>query len=172
MIPRSETFRLCVHGQGTPDSFDMFRLPAHASSVFSLRRVACGGCNSGTIGGDPAPHLRGIGLTGDVNSTVPRMRTKLSRAGLSVIRYALPRKITAHLLGSEGRTVCGVRARGLRWKRGGTFDPEHDCKRCAKRVRGGVAAMLSYCPKCALDLNVSVALLPDRRCGNCGLEWK
>jgi len=103
---------------------------------------------------------------------VARVGTRLSRAGLSVIRYALPGKITSHLMGAEGRTVCGVKARGSRWKKGDTFNPEHDCKRCARRVREGVARVLSYCPKCALDLNARVALLPNRKCGNCGLEWK
>ena len=103
---------------------------------------------------------------------VARVGTNLSRVGLSVIRYALPHKITSHVLGSQGRTVCGVKARGSRWKKGGTFSPEHDCKRCAKRMREGVVRMLSYCPKCALDLNASFALMPDRTCRNCGLEWK
>ena len=101
-----------------------------------------------------------------------RMGTKLSRAGLSVIRYAPPGKVTSHLMGPEGRTVCGVRARGSRWKRGDTFNPEHDCQRCAKRLRHGVVKVLNYCPKCALDLNASFVLSPDRRCGNCGQEWK
>ena len=89
-----------------------------------------------------------------------------------MVRYALPRKITAHILGPEGRTACGVKAGGSRWKRGGTFSPEHDCKRCAKRMRSGVAKMLNYCPKCALDLDASFELQPDRKCPNCGLEWK
>ena len=102
---------------------------------------------------------------------MPRVETKLSRAGLSVVRYALLSKSTYHLLGSEGRTVCGVKAGGSRWKRGGTFNLDQDCKRCAKRVREGFEKVLSHCPKCALDLNASVALLPNRKCQNCGLEW-
>ena len=151
----------------------MLRLPTADASVFSPRKPDCAGCNSGSVSNyAPGWDLRGIGLTPDINSTVPRMGTKLGRAGLSVIRYALPRKITAHLLGSEGRTVCGVKARGSRWKKGGTFNPERDCKRCAKRVREGIERVLDFCPKCALDLNLSFALLPDRKCGNCGLEWK
>ena len=102
---------------------------------------------------------------------MPRIGTKLTRAGLSVVRYALPSKITTHLLRSEGRTVCGVKTAGSRWKRGGTFNPEHDCKRCAKRFRRGVENVLTYCPKCALDLNASFELQPDRKCQNCGLQW-
>jgi hypothetical protein len=95
----------------------------------------------------------------------------VSYLGFSVVRYALGSRATSHLVQPEGRTLCGVQTRGTRWKRGEKFDPQQDCKRCAKRIREGIIRLLPFCPKCAADLGTKFPLLPNRKCPNCVSVW-
>lgn len=95
----------------------------------------------------------------------------VSRAGLSVIRYVTPSKATSHLLRAGDRTVCGVKPLSSRWKAGNKFDPERDCKRCARVARHGIAQLMRFCPKCASDLGLNLILLRSHECPNCGNKW-
>jgi len=92
--------------------------------------------------------------------------------GFSVVRYALGSRETSHLFWQpEGRTFCGVKTSGSRWKSGSTFDPAHDCQRCAKRIRQGITRLLTFCPKCFSDFGAKFPLLPNRKCPNCVSVW-
>ena len=102
---------------------------------------------------------------------LPDADMPLSRAGLMILRYAVGPKTTSHLVKEGGLTVCGLRPVGARWKMGHKFDPSQDCQRCAKTFRHGLARLLTYCPKCASDLELQIELLPNRRCANCGNLW-
>jgi len=95
----------------------------------------------------------------------------LSRAGLMIFRYAVGSKGTSHLVKGGGLTVCGLRPVGDRWQTSHKFDPLEDCQRCARTFRHGLVPLLTYCPKCASDLDLQIELLPNRRCINCGNQW-
>ena len=108
----------------------------------------------------------------DIGTRMLGVEMLVSYLGFSVVRYALGSRETSHLfLQPEGRTFCGVKTRGSRWKTGDKFDPVQDCQRCARRIRRGITRLLTCCPKCASDFGVKFPLLPNRKCPNCVSVW-